>query len=78
MAIGDLALELGNYYQFPGGVLNGFSAGPAGVTYFVMYTAGGLSAVDAGGEPTGPYVDANKMFNLAARNGAAAHLPAIG
>jgi hypothetical protein len=77
LAIGDLLLEVGNYYQSPGGVLDGCVAGPAGATYFVMYTAGGLSAADEDGEPTGPYFDVNRMYKLASKNDAAAHLPAV-
>jgi hypothetical protein len=77
LTIGDMVLDVGNYYQFPGGILSDCAAGPAGATYFVMYTAGGLSAVDKDGEPTGPYFDAVHMHKLASRNDAAAHLPAV-
>jgi len=52
------------------------AAGSSGATFFAMYTAGGLSAVDEDGEPTGPFIDADRVYKLAAANNGAQHLPA--
>src|SRR5262245_22576854 len=45
LTIGDITLGVGDYFQDAGGIARGTRAGPAGVTYFVMY-AGGLSVAD--------------------------------
>lgn len=75
ITIGDVTLGQGDYLQDIGGVVREASAGPAGATYFVMYT-GGLSAAGADGKPDGRYIDASAIYDLAAANGAADHLAA--
>ena len=75
LTIGDVTLGAGDYFQDIGGDARQTAAGPAGATYFIMYAAG-LSVADAQGKPAGPYIDANAIYDLAAANGAAEHLPA--
>jgi hypothetical protein len=74
LTIGEVTLGVGDYLQDIGGVARETMAGPAGATYFVMYT-GGLSVAGADGKPNGRYIDASAMYDIAAANGAAAHLP---
>lgn len=77
LTIGDLLLGVGHYCQFPGGPMAEIATGPDGATYFVMYTAGGLSLTDMNGEPSGPFFNATHMYRIAAGNDAAAHLPGV-
>jgi hypothetical protein len=77
VTIGDIVLNKGDYYQFTGGLLGASTSGPSGSTFFVMYNAGGLSEVDADGEPAGPFIDARRIFKIARANGAAAHLESV-
>jgi hypothetical protein len=75
LAVGQVSLGAGDYFQDAGGLVREIVAGPNGATFFVMYTAG-LSAVGADGKPSGPFIDANRIYELAAANSAAHHLPA--
>lgn len=77
VTIGDIVLNKGDYYQFNGGLLPASAAGTSDATFFVMYNAGGLSEADADGEPTGPFIDARRIFKIAHANGAAAHLESV-
>lgn len=76
---GSLAFEgyqLGpnDYFLDEGGPVAERKAGAKGVTYFVMYN-GGLSAIDRDKKPTGRFIDCNALYDLAAANKAADHLP---
>lgn len=74
MSVDDISLGLGHYYQDFSGPARATRAGPSGVIFFVMF-AGGLALADGDGKPSGPYIDANRIYEVAAENGAADHLP---
>lgn len=76
VAIDDVWLGAGDYFQDAGGQSRSVVAGPDGAVYFVMYS-GGLSATGKDGEPEGAYIDANRIYGMAKANGAADHLGSL-